>query len=279
MTPVPAHPLFNQDLHLHVAPGYPPPDISSGFDVSSSLFGFCTSYHKCICSKLVGYSCSFPLNPSCWGSLPPPPSRDLLGVLCITHEGWYDLEQRNYTFNSGIKYLYDNLVVYLYATRSRHTVTHVLILTHTCIQTLAHTYSGTHANTQTHMHAYTRILAYIHAYIHAYTQAQTCTHTHTHTYIYIYIYIYVVHSTSFQTFFVQAFKIVVDSWKFSMLLLSSYDQLLWLTNFYDFRFKSTPTAGIRIHPTKAWLSQMVNFKNAIWTWGHFRKTICNKILF
>ena len=53
----------------------------------------------------------------------------------------------------------------------------------------------------------------------------------------------------------------------------------WLTNFYDFRFKWTPTAGIGIHPTKAWLSQLVNFKNAIWTWGHFRRTICNKMLF
>ena len=30
---------------------------------------------------------------------------------------------------------------------------------------------------------------------------------------------YVVHSIGFQTFMVQAFKIVVDSWKFSMLLL------------------------------------------------------------
>ena len=39
----------------------------------------------------------------------------------------------------------------------------------------------------------------------------------------------------------------------------------WLTNFYDFRFKSTPTAAIGIHPTKAWLSRLVNFKNAIWT--------------
>ena len=39
----------------------------------------------------------------------------------------------------------------------------------------------------------------------------------------------------------------------------------WLTNFYDFRFKWTATAGIGIHPTKAWLSQLVNFKNAIWT--------------
>ena len=39
----------------------------------------------------------------------------------------------------------------------------------------------------------------------------------------------------------------------------------WLTNFYDFRFKWTATAGIGIYPTKAWLSQLVNFKNAIWT--------------
>ena len=39
----------------------------------------------------------------------------------------------------------------------------------------------------------------------------------------------------------------------------------WLTNFYDFRFKSTATAAIGIHPTKTWLSQLVNFKNAIWT--------------
>ena len=47
----------------------------------------------------------------------------------------------------------------------------------------------------------------------------------------------------------------------------------WLTNFYDFRFKWTATAAIGIHPTKAWLSQLANFKNAIW---HFRRTICNK---
>ena len=52
----------------------------------------------------------------------------------------------------------------------------------------------------------------------------------------------------------------------------------WLTNFYNFTFKSTPTAGIGIHPTKAWLSQLVIFKNAIWTWRHFRRTICYKIL-
>ena len=47
----------------------------------------------------------------------------------------------------------------------------------------------------------------------------------------------------------------------------------WLTDFYDFTFKWTATAEIGIHPTKAWLSQLVNFKNAIWMWGHFRRTI------
>ena len=49
----------------------------------------------------------------------------------------------------------------------------------------------------------------------------------------------------------------------------------WLTNFYDFTFKGRATVAIGIHPTKAWLSQLVNFKNAIW---HFRRTICNKIV-
>ena len=53
----------------------------------------------------------------------------------------------------------------------------------------------------------------------------------------------------------------------------------WLTNFYKFRFKGTATAATGIHPTKAWLSLLVNFKNAIWTSGHFRRMIRNKILF
>ena len=52
----------------------------------------------------------------------------------------------------------------------------------------------------------------------------------------------------------------------------------WLTNFYDFTFKWTATAAIGIHPIKAWLSQLVNFKNVIWTWEHFRRMICNKIV-
>ena len=45
--------------------------------------------------------------------------------------------------------------------------------------------------------------------------------------IYVYVcmcsYIFEVHTISFQTFFVWAFKIVVDSWKFSMLL----QYILW----------------------------------------------------
>ena len=39
----------------------------------------------------------------------------------------------------------------------------------------------------------------------------------------------------------------------------------WQTKFCDFRFKWTATAANGIHPTKTWLSQLVNFKNAIWT--------------
>ena len=49
----------------------------------------------------------------------------------------------------------------------------------------------------------------------------------------------------------------------------------WLTNFYDSSFKWTVTVAIGNHPTKAWLSLLGNFKNAIW---HFRRTICNKIV-
>ena len=50
-----------------------------------------------------------------------------------------------------------------------------------------------------------------------------CASSVTWSHIYIYIYIYVVPSIRFQTFFGQAFKIVVDSWKFTMLLL----YILW----------------------------------------------------
>ena len=51
----------------------------------------------------------------------------------------------------------------------------------------------------------------------------------------------------------------------------------WLTNFYDFSFKWTTTAGIEIHPTKAWLHFWNSPAVTIWTWGHFRRMICSKI--
>ena len=52
----------------------------------------------------------------------------------------------------------------------------------------------------------------------------------------------------------------------------------WLANFYDFRFKWTATARIGIYTIKAWLSQLVNFKNAIWTWGkRYAIKLCFKL--
>ena len=78
----------------------------------------------------------------------------------------------------------------------------------------------------------------------------------------------------FPYFFVQAFKIVILNIQYVIAI----HLIRWLTTFYDFSFKWTATAAIGIHPTKAWLSQLVNFKNAIFTWGHFTRTICNKIL-
>ena len=85
-------------------------------------------------------------------------------------------------------------------------------------------------------------------------------------------YIYVVHSISFQTFFFFFFCTGIWNWR---RLLIQY-LMRWQTNFYDSSFKWTATAAIGIHPTEAWLSQLVIFKNAIW---HFRRTICNKIVF
>ena len=61
----------------------------------------------------------------------------------------------------------------------------------------------------------------------------------------------------FSDFFVQVFKIVVDSWKFTMLF--AIHLIRWLTNFYDFWFKWTATAGIGIYPTDChswWISKM-----------------------
>ena len=68
-------------------------------------------------------------------------------------------------------------------------------------------------------------------------------------------YTYEVHTISFQTFFVWSFKIVVDSWTFSMLLR----YILW-DDWPIIMMSTTATAPIGIHPTKAWSSLLVNFK-------------------
>ena len=63
-----------------------------------------------------------------------------------------------------------------------------------------------------------------------YHTTKLVTTIHCYIYIYIYIYIYEVHTISFQTFFVWAFKIVIDSRKFSMLLLYNLwdDELIFM---------------------------------------------------
>ena len=85
----------------------------------------------------------------------------------------------------------------------------------------------------------------------------------------------------FPDFFVQAlFKCLYNFLNHRRFLKIQYVIAIhlmgWMTNLCVFRFKRTATAAIGIHP---WLSLLVNFKNAIWTWGHIRRTICNKILF
>ena len=97
-----------------------------------------------------------------------------------------------------------------------------------------------------------------------------CSNSSSWLYIYIYIYIYICGEFNKFPGIQNCRRLLKIQYLIAIHLMR------WLTNFYDFRFKSTATAAIGIHPTKTWLSQLVNFKNAIW---HFRSTICNKILF
>ena len=77
------------------------------------------------------------------------------------------------------------------------------------------------------MDIYTFILVVFFAHdpmcVYIYIYIYISTYINVHIHIYIWMHIYVMHSISFQTFFVQAFKIVRDSWKVSMLLL----YILW----------------------------------------------------
>ena len=72
----------------------------------------------------------------------------------------------------------------------------------------AYTHTHPYGHNPTRMHGHTHAL-YRHIHMHAYS------HGYTHTYM--------VHLIGFQIFFLQAFRIIVDSWKFSILLL----YILW----------------------------------------------------
>ena len=75
-------------------------------------------------------------------------------------------------------------------------------------------------------------------------------------YIYIYILFYNIRGAfnKVPDFFVLAFKIAVDNLKIQYVI--AIHLMRWLTNFYDFTNNWN---------TPYWLSQLVNFKNAIWT--------------
>ena len=85
-------------------------------------------------------------------------------------------------------------------------------------------------------------------------------------YIYICVCVCVVPSISFQTF---CTGIQNCRRHLKIQYVIAIHLMRWLTNFYDFRFKWTATAGIGIHSTKAWLSRLVNFKNS----GAFQKLL------
>ena len=76
----------------------------------------------------------------------------------------------------------------------------------------------------------------------------------------------------FPDFFVQAFKIVVDFWKLSMLL----QYILWDDWPISMISGSNEQLQQQLEYTLLKPVELLNFKNVIW---HFRRTICNKILF
>ena len=126
-------------------------------------------------------------------------------------------------------------------------------------------------NTHTHIYIYIYVYIYIYIYIYIYYMLYICiytthTHTHTHTHIYIYIYIYIYYMLYIRNLYTSAFNNFPDFFCTGIenchrLLKIQYaiaiHLMRWLPNFYDFSFKWTATTGIGIHPTKAWLSQLV----------------------
>ena len=78
----------------------------------------------------------------------------------------------------------------------------------------------------------------------------------------------------FPDFFVQAFRIGIDSWKFSMLLLYN----LW-DGWPIFMISGSNEQLQEEFEYTQLLSQLLNFKNAIWTWGHLEEWYAIKFCF
>ena len=112
--------------------------------------------------------------------------------------------------------------------------------------------------TNTNIHTRARAL-HIHIYWYTHTFRRS-------VYIYIYIYIYIRGEfNKFPDFFVQIFKIVVDSWKFTILLL----YILW----DDRPIFIISDSNEQIQQQLEYTQQRPDCHR------HFRRTICNKIPF
>ena len=117
---------------------------------------------------------------------------------------------------------------------------------------------------------------YIYIYIYIYISLLSSLSLSLYIYIYIYIYTYI--RGAYDTF-PDFFRMGILNRR--RLLKGQYviaiHLMRWQTNFYDFRFIWTATSAIGIHPTKAWLSQLVNFKIAIRTWERYAIKFCFKL--
>ena len=81
---------------------------------------------------------------------------------------------------------------------------------------------------------------------------------------------------NFPDFFLQVYKTAVDSWKFSMLLLCSLwdDWPIFIISGANEQLQLRLEYALLMPDCHSWW-----IAKTIWTWGHFKRTICNEILF
>ena len=103
-----------------------------------------------------------------------------------------------------------NVCVCIWVCVREYECLHINRCVNVCVS-VTYIYIFTYTDTHTHVRDHTLTSTHIHIHIHIFKRIQTLTFEQIHT--------YVVPSISFQLFLVQAFRIVIDSWKFSMLLL------------------------------------------------------------